>query len=632
MTAVVLFEAEFESFNGIRSVVKKVRTQTRNRSAATSLLDIQKRDGENCPLPPMDGFPHCNMIIEWMKKIWRSDPCYERHGVNGSMCSILIYLSEIESWCPVLPGRKILPASAQNTEVKAEHAVIRDSLTKLYPSMEGRMTFKWIHQRILSMEDTWVEAGRSFSAKYTLTQRTAKHILVYPGAMTKEARTLMAEGAFSGGPLGELVQWSDLISTLHILGHHVHLSASVSEFQKFVRTNTDGCPSLPSVELSLIYTDIIGLRLIKPLLGTSWIRYQCMMRVLDCFGTEPDFNHAAWARKHNLRSPYGSLNMIPMQFYTMFPHTPDNTFLGLTVQSPVGSPLSSTRKANQALVYGKKATIWKGKEAYLNVIHKYLDIHGTVDRSGRIPRYVKNHGIIKGSEVHNLLRQSKVFVGLSLPYEGPAPLEALANGCAFLNPRFRPPQYFKGKPTIRELTSQNPYAESIGEPYVWTVDIHNLTEVERALTAILTQTIEPYVPYEFTSEGMLQRVNILIEKQDFCHNTRSWPPLRALQVVKAEINTSCKQACQNKGLICEPAFFSHLNNARQVASYGVKCETSELSAHYLVLPAYSVKDQHCLFQSDALLFSCVRSHESLTRICPCRDYIKEQIALCKACV
>lgn len=25
--------------------------------------------------------------------------------------------------------------------------------------------------------------------------------------------------------------------------------------------------------------------------------------------------------------------------------------------------------------------------------------------------------------------------------------------------------------------------------------------------------IEPYIPYEFTCEGMLQRVNILIEKQ-----------------------------------------------------------------------------------------------------------------------
>lgn len=50
------------------------------------------------------------------------------------------------------------------------------------------------------------------------------------------------------------------------------------------------------------------------------------------------------------------------------------------------------------------------KEAYLNVIHKYLDVHGTVDDSALIPGYVTNHGIVKGTEVQTLLRQSKVRV------------------------------------------------------------------------------------------------------------------------------------------------------------------------------------------------------------------------------
>lgn len=49
-------------------------------------------------------------------------------------------------------------------------------------------------------------------------------------------------------------------------------------------------------------------------------------------------------------------------------------------------------------------------------------------------------------------------MGLSFPYEGPAPLEAIANGCAFLNPKFNPPKsskntdFFKGKPTLREVS------------------------------------------------------------------------------------------------------------------------------------------------------------------------------------
>ena len=29
----------------------------------------------------------------------------------------------------------------------------------------------------------------------------------------------------------------------------------------------------------------------------------------------------------------------------------------------------------------------------------------------------------------------QVFVGLGFPYEGPAPLEAIASGCFFINPK-----------------------------------------------------------------------------------------------------------------------------------------------------------------------------------------------------
>ena len=52
----------------------------------------------------------------------------------------------------------------------------------------------------------------------------------------------------------------------------------------------------------------------------------------------------------------------------------------------------------------------------------------------------------------------QLFVGLGFPYEGPAPLEAIANGCAFLNPKFNPPKsskntdFFIGKPTLREVS------------------------------------------------------------------------------------------------------------------------------------------------------------------------------------
>lgn len=52
-------------------------------------------------------------------------------------------------------------------------------------------------------------------------------ILIHPGVVMDEIHVV--EAASRGGPLGELVQWSDLIATLHILGHHLHLSASISD-------------------------------------------------------------------------------------------------------------------------------------------------------------------------------------------------------------------------------------------------------------------------------------------------------------------------------------------------------------------------------------------------------------------
>ena len=35
-----------------------------------------------------------------MSSYWRTDGCYAEHGVDGSRCSFLKYLSTVENWCP----------------------------------------------------------------------------------------------------------------------------------------------------------------------------------------------------------------------------------------------------------------------------------------------------------------------------------------------------------------------------------------------------------------------------------------------------------------------------------------------------------------------------------------------------
>ena len=73
---------------------------------------------------------------------------------------------------------------------------------------------------------------------------------------------------------------------------------------------------------------------------------------------------------------------------------------------------------------------------------------------------------------------------------GPAPLEAIANGAIFLNPKFTPPHgrgntdFFNGKPTSRNLTSQHPYVEEFVKHSVITVDIEDVDAVKKALERI----------------------------------------------------------------------------------------------------------------------------------------------------
>jgi hypothetical protein len=103
-------------------------------------------------------------------------------------------------------------------------------------------------------------------------------------------------------------------------------------------------------------------------------------------------------------------------------------------------------------------------------------------------------------------------------------MEAIANGCAYIQPKFIPPRnkynddVMRGKPTARFYNSQVPYLEDyVGEPYVYTVDSGNLTEVRAAVRKILkTANFSSFLPYEFTQLGMMERVGQYILHQNFC--------------------------------------------------------------------------------------------------------------------
>ncbi len=72
---------------------------------------------------------------------------------------------------------------------------------------------------------------------------------------------------------------------------------------------------------------------------------------------------------------------------------------------------------------------------------------------------------------------------------------------------------------------------------------------------------------------------------------------------------------------CECVFF-RLN---------AQCESLEAEKNH-VFPAVHVDRRECFQQKEPLLFSCAGVSAKHQRLCPCRDYLHGQVALCRDCL
>ncbi|VDP52134.1 unnamed protein product [Schistosoma mattheei] len=205
-----------------------------------------------------------------------------------------------------------------------------------------------------------------------------------------------------------------------------------------------------SNEYDLVYTDITGFRQ----LDITQIRTPlCKFRILDTFGTEAPYNRKA--------ERWGGLHLNLQQFYTFFPHSPDNTFLGFVTEiSPFKSKSNQSLSKPIALIYGKQSYMWNNKTNYLRILSDYFELHGNVmDNVDKLPKFVHIHQMQYGQPYLELMSKAQILIGLGFPYEGPAPLEAIANGLIFLNPHFDPPHgrsnqaFFSDKPTSRGVSA-----------------------------------------------------------------------------------------------------------------------------------------------------------------------------------
>ena len=59
-------------------------------------------------------------------------------------------------------------------------------------------------------------------------------ILIFIGVLASEEHYHFAAEAGKGGPLGELVQWSDVITSLYILGHDLTVTVDVDAVKRYI--------------------------------------------------------------------------------------------------------------------------------------------------------------------------------------------------------------------------------------------------------------------------------------------------------------------------------------------------------------------------------------------------------------
>ncbi|KAF5402140.1 Mannoside acetylglucosaminyltransferase 5 [Paragonimus heterotremus] len=633
----------------------------------------------------------CKQKMQDILTSWKSDACFSELGVNGTIESVFQYLKNINV-CPNVDSSRNKANLVRNLD---------DLLLLIRTGRTHKKSENFMVQRILRMWPTWLDGVNTYerwASTSTLSNsgagqprvmdRTKLKILIHMGLLTLNPSIGIEENIESGGPLGELVQWTDLIVALYLLGHQVTVSKDLQVTRGLLRTEKyrgTKCNEASS-QVDLIYTDIRGCRQINRM---NIHVPTCKLRVLDSFGTQAKYNRGS-------RTEFGGLNLNLQQFYTLFPHSPDNTFLGFVVETTALPEQNDDMRHSKpiALVAGKVAKMWEESKTYLEVLSEYFEIHGNVadGTEKNLPSFVINHKLHYGTDYLRLLRSAKVriLIGLGFPYESPAPLEAIANGIIFLNVRFKPPhgrgstKFFANKPTDRELTSQHPYVEQyIGEPYSYLIDRNNATQIRQVMKRLLATSVNSgYTTFEFTNTGYLERLNAFLEHQWFCNHSKlvsSSSPVYQLRkslnvigsaystagihLVLAQAGESCSTACdrlshtqdavdtntmsylhrrtrevQIKGntshwfkFHCAPEFFAYLN--RTMNSH-VFCRRT-LSHMSPFAPYYVEDEQICVTQaSSPLWFECVSVNASsvIRRLCPCRDSLPGQTAICTKCL
>ncbi|TWW69620.1 Alpha-1,6-mannosylglycoprotein 6-beta-N-acetylglucosaminyltransferase B [Takifugu flavidus] len=205
-----------------------------------------------CETPKDPRYPDCSSKMDWMRARWTSDPCYAFYGVDGSDCSFLVYLSEVEWFCPPLAWRNHTATPAPKPLPRIQ-AVFQSDIGGLMEQVgTGKESLSFMKRRMRRLASQWASAARRLDDKLRNQWRGQKRILVHVGFLTEESGDVFSPKVLKGGPLGEMVQWADILTALHVLGHNLKISVSLKELH--------------------------GASLFSPAIGRAEISYLCFLR------------------------------------------------------------------------------------------------------------------------------------------------------------------------------------------------------------------------------------------------------------------------------------------------------------------------------------------------------------------
>ncbi|ELW68276.1 Alpha-1,6-mannosylglycoprotein 6-beta-N-acetylglucosaminyltransferase B [Tupaia chinensis] len=229
----VLMERIQAIAQNVSDIAGKVDQILRHSLLLHSKVSEARRD--QCEAPSDPKFPDCSGKVEWMRARWTSDPCYAFFGVDGTECSFLIYLSEVEWFCPPLPWRNQTATRMAPKPLPKVQAVFRSNLSHLLELMgSGKESLIFMKKRTKRLTAQWALAAQRLAQKLGGHLREQKQILVHIGFLTEESGDVFSPRVLKGGPLGEMVQWADILATLYVLGHGLRVTVSLKELQSHI--------------------------------------------------------------------------------------------------------------------------------------------------------------------------------------------------------------------------------------------------------------------------------------------------------------------------------------------------------------------------------------------------------------